>query len=100
MRENVAEASFLALDELGDCVPCSPSAEQCVQDAELERLVNQFLYTLPEQDCNIFLRRYWYVEPLTEIATKYGLKLNTVKTSLYRSRMKLKRYLEKEEVFL
>jgi len=90
----------LALDELEICVPCSSSAEQCVQDAELERLVNQFLYTLPKKDCNIFLRRYWYVEPLTVIAKKYNLKLNTVKTSLYRSRIKLKSYLEKEGVSL
>ena len=62
--------------------------------------MDRFLHTLPERDCSIFLRRYWYVEPLAEIARRYGLNLNTVKTSLYRSRRKLKQYLEKEGIAL
>lgn len=90
----------LVLDELEFCAPYSSSAEQAVEDVELERLVNHFLHTLSVQDCNVFLRRYWYVESLSEIAEKYGLKLNTVKTSLFRSRMKLKNFLEKEGVLL
>ncbi len=46
--------------------------------------------------CGIFLRRYWYGESLAEIAKRYCLKLNTVKTSLYRTREKLRRHLEQE----
>lgn len=86
----------LVLEELGKCIPSSPSAAQAVEDAELEREINRFLRTLPPRDCDIFLRRYWYAEPLAEIAARYGLKLNTVKTSLYRSREKLRSHLEKE----
>ena len=65
-------------------------AEEPVQD----------LRTLPERDCNVFLRRYWYGETLEEAARRYGMKLKTVKTSLYRSREKLRKYLEKEGVAL
>lgn len=90
----------LALDELRFCVPESPSAAQAAEDAALERLVNQFLHSLPARDCNIFLRRYWYVESIAEIAGRYRLNPNTVKSSLYRSREKLKRFLEKEGVAL
>lgn len=89
-----------ALEELGECVPASPSAEQAAEDRELEAILNRFLRTLPERDCNIFLRRYWYAEALDEISRRYGLKLNTVKTSLYRSREKLRKYLEKEGIAL
>lgn len=88
----------LVLEELKGCVPSVPSAAQAVEDAELERLVNDFLHTLPARDCDIFLRRYWYAEPLADIARRYGLKLNTVKTSLFRSRGKLKSFLETEEI--
>ncbi len=90
----------LALEELADCVPTVPGAEQAVEDRELERVLNRFLYTLPAAECSVFLRRYWYAEPLMDIARRYGLKLNTVKSSLYRSRMKLKHYLEREGVSL
>ena len=90
----------LALDELTACVPSAPSAAQAVEDAELEALLNRFLHTLPARDCNIFLRRYWYVEPLSAIAARYGLPQNTVKTSLFRTRQKLKAFLEKEGIAL
>ena len=86
----------LVLEELGGCVPVVPSAAQAVEDGELEAEINRFLYALPPRDCDVFLRRYWYGESLAEIAGRYGLKLNTVKTSLYRSREKLRRHLEQE----
>ena len=76
----------LVLEELGGCVPVVPSAAQAVEDGELEAEINRFLYALPPRDCDVFLRRYWYGESLAEIAGRYGLKLNTVKTSLYRTR--------------
>lgn len=89
-----------ALEELGECVPSVPGADQIVEDRELEEILNRFLRTLPERDCNVFLRRYWYAETLAEVAGRYGMKQNTVKTSLYRSREKLRKYLEKEGVAL
>lgn len=91
---------MVALDELGDCLPGEQSPENAVEAAELERLLNRFLHTLPERDCNVFLRRYWYMEEYSEIAKKYQMKLNTVKTSVFRTRAKLRDYLEKEGVVI
>lgn len=90
----------VALDELAECVPDVHNTEDAVAAAELERLINEFLHTLPEKDCNVFLRRYWYVEEYGEIAKRYGMNLNTVKTSLFRTRNKLREYLEKEGIVL
>ncbi len=90
----------VALDELMECVPGARSTEEAVEAAELERLINLFLRTLPEKECNVFLRRYWYVEEYAEIAKRYGMKLNTVKTTLFRVRGKLKSYLEEEGIVL
>lgn len=92
--------TMLALDELAECVPAANSTEETVEAAELKRLLNQFLHTLPERECNVFLRRYWYVEEYESIAKRYGMRLNTVKTSLFRTRGKLKRFLEGEGVLL
>ena len=91
---------MLALDELAECVPDMRSTEDVVEAAELERLINEFLHTLPERECNVFLRRYWYVEEYSDIAGRYGMNLNTVKTSLFRTRARLKSFLEKEGVVL
>ena len=88
----------LALEELTGCIPSTPSAAQMVEDAELERLIDRFLHTLPERDCSLFLRRYWYVESTADIAARFHLPQNTVKTRLFRIRQKLKAYLEKEGI--
>ncbi|MBR3509886.1 MAG: RNA polymerase subunit sigma-70, partial [Lachnospiraceae bacterium] len=49
-------------------------------------------------ECNVFLRRYWYSEEYAEIAKRYGMNLNSVKTSVFRTRGKLKAFLEKQGI--
>lgn len=85
----------LVLDELSECVS-SADTLQTLEAAELENEINRFLGTLPERECGVFLRRYWFTEPMADIARRYGMRENTVRTSLFRSREKLRRYLEKE----
>lgn len=88
----------LLLDELGDCVPSRSSTHQEVEYAELERQVDRFLHTLPAKSCNVFLRRYWYAETVEEIARRYHMQPSAVKSSLFRSREKLRQYLIKEGI--
>ena len=86
----------LVLEELADCVPAAADPARDVEEAELAREVNRFLRCLPEQACSVFLRRYWYAEPLADIAARYGISEGAVKASLFRTRQKLRDYLEKE----
>jgi len=90
----------VALEELADCVPGLDSVEQTVAEAELSRTVDRFLRTLPERDCCLFLRRYWYLDSMSDIARRYQMAEGTVKSNLYRTRQKLRGYLEQEGVFL
>ena len=90
----------MALDELAECIPAAHDTESIVEAAELERSINAFLHTLSEQECNVFLRRYWFVEEYAQIAERYGMNLNTVKTSLFRTRKKLQKYLEQQGIVL
>lgn len=90
----------MVLNELDDCIPSSASVEQAVADNELEQLINDYLHTLPERECNIFMLRYWYNEPIAEIGKLLSIKGNNVKASLFRSRKNLKAFLEKEGVTL
>ncbi len=90
----------LVLEELGECVPTVPSAGEAAEDRELERIVNRFLHTLPERACNVFIRRYWCAEPIAKIAARYGMGEGAVKSSLFRSRTRLKSYLEQEGISL
>lgn len=90
----------VALDELSECIPSTDTIENLVVADELEQILHRFLRSLPEKECNVFLRRYWYVEEYQEIANRYRIKLNTVKTILFRVRGKLKAYLEQEGIVI
>lgn len=91
--------TFVQLDELEECIPdANSSTEAAALAAELQTMINDFLKTLPEKECNVFLRRYWYSEEYADIAKRYGMNLNSVKTSLFRTRGKLKAFLEKQGI--
>ena len=86
----------LALEELEDCVPGGGGAEAAMEASELAQLLARFLRSQPEQARQAFLRRYWYVDPLPEIAAVLGCSESKVKSLLFRTRKKLRSYLEKE----
>lgn len=86
----------LALDELQDCIPALENVEQVVDDLTLVELLNRFLSTLPKDRRKIFMRRYWYMCSIKEIADGYSISESKVKMSLLRSRNELKQLLEKE----
>lgn len=86
------------LEELEDCFSDGPEA--ALEEAELTRLLDRFLRQLPSKDCIVFVRRYWYMDSLADIAGRCHMALGSVKSSLHRSRKKLKDYLEQEGIFV
>lgn len=86
----------LALEELGECIPSGETAEGHLEERELKDTISRFLRTQPLREQGIFLRRYFYLEPVEEIAQRYGLKEANVFQILSRTRRKLKAYLTKE----
>lgn len=79
---------------------CIPDArrEQELENRELGRMLTAFLEELPQESRLIFLRRYWYVDTVAEIAARYGMTESKVKMQLSRTRQKLRACLEKEGI--
>ena len=90
----------LALDELQECIPATENTDQIVDDIVLVDLLNRFLASMPTEKRRIFMRLYWYLSPITEIATDFSVSESKVKMSLLRSRNELKLLLEKEGIEL
>lgn len=85
-----------ALEELGEIAAgdaANPEEAIALRDA-LER----FLRSLPEEERQLFLRRYWYFAPTRELAGEMGASQSKVKMRLLRTRQKLKIFLEQEEL--
>ena len=90
----------IALDELGDCISSLGSTNDHVDEMALVDILNCFLASLSSQHRKIFMRRYWYVSSVKEIADEYGITESKVKMFLLRSRNQLKAILEKEGIAL
>ena len=71
-----------------------------LDERELTETIDRFLRTLPERECSMFLRRYWYVDSVQSIAARYAIKENTAKSILFRTREKLRRYLAGEGIIV
>lgn len=84
----------LVLDELAECLP--DGGGNVTDDVLLKDMLERFLRSLPEQTVRVFMRRYWYMSSVSEIAAEYRLSENRVKVILFRARNKLKAFLEKE----
>ena len=83
--------------EMEECIPDSMVDAEVPEDA-LKTLMNEFLGTLSKDKRMIFVRHYWFGEGISEISERYGFSESKVKTSLHRTREKLRKYLEKKGV--
>lgn len=90
----------LLLSELEDCIPTSRTIEQEIESAYIASVISTWLRTLPKRDRIIFIQRYWYAEPLKNIASRIGISEGKLAQKMYRLRLSLKTELNKEGIFL
>lgn len=87
------------LSELEDCLP----PEEAGEDSEghstaIRTVLSDFLRTQDPETEILFVRRYVYLESVSELAARFDLDENRVSVKLYRARKKLKKLLEKEGI--
>ena len=87
---------ILALDELEGTLSGGDMPEELLLKKELAGLLNTFLRALPDTERRVFIRRYWYLEPVRDIARDFGFSSSKVKSMLARTRKKLKKILLSE----
>lgn len=67
---------------------------------QLAQIISAFLRECSQSSRVIFLRRYWYLDSIRQIAERYQVSESQVKTSLHRTRSRLRLRLEQEGVSL
>ncbi len=69
-------------------------------NAELGEVISRFLRSQSPEARNVFMRRYWLMESVKDIAVKYSFSEGKVKSMLFHTRNKLKKFLKKEGIDL
>ena len=86
----------VALGELESILPAPLSVEDQVTAKELSSLLDRFLEGLDKRSRVMFVRRYWFGDPVSLIAAHFSMRPNAVSVQLLRTRSKLRAFLEKE----
>ncbi|MBR6337240.1 MAG: sigma-70 family RNA polymerase sigma factor [Ruminococcus sp.] len=85
------------LDEIGELLPSSQDLEKETEQQLFIDAVNRFLSTLSQDKRRLFIRRYFYLDSISDICKMYSLSESKVKVTLMRTRKKLAEYLKKED---
>lgn len=89
----------IAIDELEECIPDTCTGELSDEIA-LRDAINGFLRSLPTRTRIVFLRRYFYLCSVSDIAQSLEMSESNVKVTLLRTRKRFKEHLEKEGIVI
>ena len=88
----------LSLEELDECIEDPRTLEG--DPEELGRLISDFLYTQTKEMRQVFVRRYFHSESISDIADYFDMTESKVKSILHRMRGTLKVYLAEHEIHI
>lgn len=91
-----ADELCVVFEELEGCLSSGQDVEREISAKELADSINRFLGGLPDSERQVFVRRYWYMQPVAEIADACDFSQSKVKTMLHRLRKRLAAKLKKE----
>lgn len=76
--------------------PCE--GDGIADELALREAINSFVASLPRETRIVFVRRYWYLSPIADIARDCGIPQGTVKSILSRTRKRFRAHLLKEGI--
>ena len=85
-------------EELDECFASPDNTENVIDDMVLKASLNKFLSELDEEKRNVFIRRYWFFDEISDIADRFGYSESKIKSMLMRLRGKLREHLEKDGI--
>ena len=79
----------LIYEEISECISDGRSVESEILAKELGSTISDFVKGLPEREGDVFVRRYFFLESVKDIAGNYGMTPGNVSVILNRTRKKL-----------
>lgn len=86
----IVDKNELVYMELEECLPKNSH----LSADKLTTVLNSFLYGINDIESDVFIRRYYFFESTAEIAASFHLKENHIRSTLSRTRKKLKKFIK------
>ena len=90
--------TVVSLSEIENVIPDRHFSN--IEDDQLGKLISNFLRMEKPDARNVFIRKYWFFDTVSEISNRYAFSESKVKSMLYHTRNRLRDYLNKEGVYL
>lgn len=90
----------VSFDELEDCLSSKKNIGLQYSDDMLSECINSFLESLNLKTRKVFLLRYWYYMTIKEIMQECNMSKSNVETTLFRTRRRLKEFIEERGIAL
>lgn len=87
-------------EELSECIADTATPESAYHARELTHHIEEFLDGLSRTNRMLFVRRYWYMDSVKNLASATGLNEGAVRTRLTRMRQQLKEQLLEKGVMV
>jgi len=94
------DAASQVLSELQESLPSANMLEISSKEETAGQIFDAFLSSLSKRGRKIFMRRYWYVSSLSDIASDFLLSEKKVCAILFRLRKRLRWHLEKRGFYV
>ena len=86
----------VVFEEIEEWLTAEDDTECKISEQVTADSINDFLAGISETERNVFVRRYWYMQPISEIAEYHGFSESKVKSMLFRLRKRLYAKMKKE----
>lgn len=83
--------------DLEDVMPSSHFSPDC-EYADVGKIISEFLRNEKEDSRNVFIRKYYFFDSISDIAERYSFTESKVKNMLYHSRIRLRVILKEEGI--
>lgn len=98
-RQKRSQEMLVSIEELVDILPDENIASS-VSDEDIGKVISRFLRNEKDEIRNVFVRKYYFFDSISDIALRYSFTESKVKNMLYHTRTKLKDYMMKEGIEL
>ena len=95
-QKRIPSEYLISLSELDECVSVGNPTEEIINVKLLADAIGIYLRTQSPEVRTAFLGRYYFLDPIKEVAAYCGMTESKCKTLLHRTRLGLKEYLRKE----
>lgn len=95
-QKRIPSEYMISLSELDECVSGGNPTEEIINVRLLADAIGVFLRTQSTEVRTAFLGRYYFLDPVKEVAAYCGMTESKCKSLLHRTRLGLKDYLRKE----